>query len=426
MANQNVFEDIVKCMVEHIKTNEIETMELFDEINEMREFGTLPRNKNQFRKVISDLFLNFCFHNGLIKRVLQNDALKEALIENEEFKNCLCLWTKGKFETQPKNRYNQHILNYYFNHLNSEMKDLDLSQIKEDFGNDYYSSIPAIVKGYDKIKLEFPNTQEDLKTTNVIDFIKIGQSIQFDIEGFQMNQLLYLLYGMCIVDVSKSEHKTFEELINHIKAYCQINLMNKVFKIFNSQSGYNLVTYIRFDKDNVNYRYRKAEEYAEEGKKNIEYTYTRCGADKYKGKNAYFRPGKQTLYVEEPIEGGMKKYILTEYNEAYEYNKIWGELNNEYSKHGISDELIIKWFDGQLLTRSTCLVGVILMCVREFRKGKLIKFKKDEMPDWKAILLDEFESTYEVKDFNSNFTSLNGFKFTLNNVLDILTDYILN
>lgn len=424
MSNSNVFEDIVKCMVEHIKLNSVETMELYDEINEMREFGTAPRNKNQFRKIISDLFLNFCFHNGLIKRVLQNDALKEALMENEEFKTCLCLWTKGKFETQPKSRYSQHILNYYFNHLNSEMKTLDLSQIKEDFGNDYYSSIPAIVKGYDKIKLEFPiQKEEELKPLrSAIDFIKIGQSIQFDIEGFQMNQLLHLLYGMCIVDVSKSEHSSFEELINHIKAYCQINLMNKVFKIFNSENGYNLVTYIRFDKDNVNYRYRKAEEYADEGKNDMKYKYTKCGIDKWKGKDVYVRPDKHTLYVEEPND---KKYILTEYGEAYEYNKLWGELNNEFKKNGISDELIIKWFDGQLLTRSTCLVGVILMCVREFRKGKLIKFKKDEMPDWKAILLDEFESTYEIRNVKVDF-DFTDFKFTLNNVLDTFTDYLLN
>lgn len=418
-------EAIIKCMVEHIKLNSVETMELFDSITEMREFNMEP-DKNQFRKIISDLFLNFCFHNGLIKRVLTTDSLKESLItgNNDEFRSCLCLWTKGRFETQPKNRYRQHILNYYFKHLDSPMKDLDLAQIKEHFGNNYYSLIPPIVKGYEKIKLEFPlSHQNDLVVDQFnlkMKFIKIGQSIQFDIDGFQMNQLLHLLYGMCIVDVSKSQHSSFEELINHIKAYCQINLMNKVFKIFNSENGYNLITYIQFDKDNINYRYRKALEYAEEAKKHL--FKGKLGAEKYLNKDAYKLNDRHTVYVEENLNAE-KKYILTEYEKEYEYSKIWSELNNEYSKHGISDELIIKWFDGQLLTRSTCLVGVILMCVREFRRGRLIKFKKDEMPDWKAILLNEIESTYDLEEMNISDID---FKFTLNNVLDVLSNYLLN
>ena len=86
----------------------------------------------------------------------------------------------------------------------------------------------------------------------------------------------------------------------------------------------------------------------------------------------------------------------------------------------MTDELIIKWFDGQLLTRSTCLIGCLLIVLKE---QKTIEFIKDEMPDWKAIGEQTIKETYLVK--NKIDVDIPHPKI-LNDVLDVLSSYIVS
>ena len=49
-----------------------------DEINEMREYH-VHHESNQFRKIVAEVFNQFAFGNGLIKRGLQDETLKQYL-----------------------------------------------------------------------------------------------------------------------------------------------------------------------------------------------------------------------------------------------------------------------------------------------------------------------------------------------------------
>jgi hypothetical protein len=393
-------EDIVKCLAEHVKLNSPETMELYDEINEMREYH-VNHESNQFRKIIAEVFNQFAFGNGLIKRVLQDETLRQYL--TDEQKTCLALWTGGALKYQPKCRYRQAILNYYFKNMGKKMSELSMA----DAGfkpHDYYSAYPAIVKGIEKKKIEFPEIKvgnSPITPQERAIYIKIGKSIQFDVEGFYMNEMLYLLYGMCITDVASRKFNSFSDIINHILGYCQLNLLNKVFRdmVGDGESGkYNLITYVRFDDGQENFRYLPAEKY----EKNL----------KNEGNTKYVIEGK-------------KKYIYTEYTKE-QYNKFWEDLEEEWKKNDLSDKLITMWFDSQCLTRSTCLVGVLLICIREYKKNKLVRFKKDEMPDWKAIMTGNFDDTYSVEEISSKGVYLKEREFTLSDVLSVLRDYLLN
>lgn len=389
-------EDIIKCLAEHVKKNSPETMELYDEINEMREYH-VSHESNQFRKVVAEVFNQFAFGNGLIKRVLQDETLKQYL--TDEQKTCLALWTGGAVRHQPKCRYRQAILNYYFKNVNKKMSELSMAEAGFK-PHDYYSAYPAIVKGIEKQKVEFP---EKIGISPITPqerdiYIKIGKCIQFDVEGFYMNEMLYLLYGMCISDVASRKFNSFSDIINHILGYCQLNLLNKVFRdmVGDGESGkYNLITYVRFDNGQENFRYLPAEKYEKDLK----------------------NEGNTKYVVEDK-----KKYIYTEYT-INEYNKFWKDLEEEWNKNDLSDKLISMWFDSQCLTRSTCLVGVLLICVREYRKGKLVRFKKDEMPDWKAIMTGNFDDTYSTEEVS--LIKIKQRDFTLNDVLSILRDYLL-
>ena len=351
------------------------------------------------------MFNQFAFGNGLIKRVLQDDALKQYL--TDEQKTCLALWTGGVIRHQPKCRYRQAILNYYFKNIEKKMSEIGILEGKVGFKiHDYYSAYPAIVRDIEKQKVEFPESISasplfSTITTQERDiYIKIGKSIQFDVEGFYMNQMLYLLYGMCISDVASKSYKTFSDMINHILGYCQINLLNKVFRdmVEDGETGkYNLITYVRFEDGQENFRYLPAEKY-----------------------EANLKNDGNTKYVIE----GKKKYIYTEYTKE-KYNKFWEDLEDEWVKKGLSDKLITMWFDSQCLTRSTCLVGVLLICIREYKKNKLVRFKKDEMPDWKAIMTGNFDDTYVTEEISSKDPYLKERDFTLNDVLNVLRDYLL-
>ena len=80
------------------------------------------------------------------------------------------------------------------------------------------------------------------------------------------------------------------------------------------------------------------------------------------------------------------------------------------------------WFDCQLLTRSTCLIGCMLILLKENKK---IEFIKDEMPDWKSIGLGTIEGTYILKEGIENLDfDLKDIK--VKHVLLLLEEYVKN
>ena len=402
MKGSNFVEDFVK----HCIYNKTDTMEYYDEIQETREYASVP----ELRKVIDNNFQDFSINNGLWNRVDIN-----KFMSSDENKMLWALWNIEAL--QPKNKYRQHILKYYFSHLDDPVKNIKMEDIKSFNPSDYYSKIPPTFKDIpsETINFTFKYKPGDLELIPyTTEFINIGKSIQFNVDGFTQNQTLYLLIGMCIVDVLKTginNYKSFKELIEHIKSYVQLNLKSICLdtvllpeKEDNTQPFYNLVTYLRFeDKLNekqYNYRYTCAEKYFENKQSSMGL--------------------KHTKYVVEPSG---KSYIMTEYKTKEDVLKIWNDLEDEYKKFGLSDKLIEMWFDGQLLTRSTCLIGCILIILSN---KSTITFIKDEMPDWKSISGGEISTTFKVNDKIDVEKIKVKSPFKLSQVLCTIKNYINN
>lgn len=387
---QNWFEDfIMKCI-----NNSPKTMDYYDEVKETREYSSVE----QLREAVENNFYNFCFNNGLWNRI------KDLKYLNDEQKTLYSFFNLKQY--QPKNKYRQRILDYYYSHLDEPISKLTQEDCLKEHTKDYYSLTPPTFLEMDEVKVKEPHINKLDGLPELVKaiptFIKIGQCIQFDIEGFQKNQLYYLLVGICICDLMNSNsHSSFRELINHIKSYIQLFLTSKCLEL-NSNEEYNLITFIDFKnemKERPNFRYQAAKKYL---------------------------PVREGLNRSTQFKDDEKgKYILTEYTKE-EYILKWKELEEDFKEHGLSDDLICKWFDGQLLTRSTCLIGVILMIYKNILKGNLIKFKKDEMPDWKAILQGNYDDTFEIEKFEENSADI--FRkienITLGKILLIIREYI--
>lgn len=416
----------LKDFVEHCINNSVETMEYYDDITITREYNT--PEMDEFRKVVNTYFNKFCFNNGLF----QKNRLR---IEELEPAQKTFLTLIGLINEAPKNRYHQHILKYYFSKLESKIEDVKLEDLGIKFMDNYYQDLPPIYVKLSKLKwndIKPQTTKEASETLNnllkhVKEFIIIGSSIQFNIDGFPRNEMLYLLYGLAICSAMSKSFNNFKDLINHLKSFIQLYLPTKCFNPINYEAKgleekevvndnyYNLITYLKTKDGNYNYRYKCAEKY-------------------YDGKTI---EDKQTKYIKGEegskgtIEQGSSEYLLTVYKTKDDMVKIWDKLEEEYKKDPlhISDELIAMWFDGQLLTRSTCLIGCMLIIMKHLRTGERIIFKPDEMPDWCSIAGKDFNTTFETKEIPKDFKESFADWFddlTLKDVLDILKIYVLN
>ena len=387
---QNWFEDfIIKCL-----NNSIKTMDYYEEIKETREYSSVQ----ELRDAIDNNFLTFCFNNGLWNRINSGNFNKL----NDEQKALYSFFNLKQY--QPKNKYRQRILDYYYSHLDVPISKLTQEDCLKEHTKDYYSLTPPTFLDLDEIKVREPHINkldglpELVKAIST--FIKIGQCIQFDIEGFPKNQLYYLIVGICVCDLMNAKHSTFKELINHIKSYIQLFITSKCLELpAKNDNPYNLITFIDFKetvKERPNFRYQAAKKYL---------------------------PVKETNFTRKTQfkDDEKGKYIYTEYS-SEDYILKWKELEEEFKEHGLSDSLICKWFDGQLLTRSTCLIGVILMIYKNILKGNLIKFKKDEMPDWKAILQGNYDDTFTVEKFEEKTPHIED--ITLGKILLIIREYV--
>ena len=376
--------------------NDVDFIEYYEDMNEMRETKELVMKNEEFRKTFKKILNRFCLSNGLYYR------LDKQYLDDEE-KTFLSLITHSNY--QPQNRFRQAILNYYYANMNLPMKEVNLENLGCDFCKNYYNGKPGLSSGLKKTEVKVPELGNCSLNLNMGDLINYGSMFQFDVDGFPRNQYLYLLFGLCIYDVIHTEHKTFKELVKHITSFVQLNLLSKCFdgEIFTeTETPFNLITFIDFKEGSglnpaaagstvrPNRRYQVAKNYV---KKDVE----------FKGKTKLNDDDK-----------GL--YILTEYTHT-QIKKLWEELEQLYANKDY-DALINKWFDSQCLTRSTCLVGCMLISIL---KNKIIRFKKDEMPDWKSILTGDYKDTFdELADIvkNPDYKPL-----TLNDVLFVLKIY---
>lgn len=424
---QNWVEDFAKKAM----YNKTSTMEYFDSCKQTREYQMIP----EVRKIINTYFTNFCFNNGLWNRIF-----KEQLVEYLNDTQQTFLFTILKLKNIPKDRYNQHIQEYYFKNLETKMSDfgglekIDIpTKSKTSFIMAYYNQSPAIFEKIKEVKeMPIPDKKEimddefSIKLLKEIPkFIKLGKCLQFNVKGFVKNQLLYLLYGLALYYVKEnlSDYLSFEDLIKTMKNFVQFNIDTKCYDVLSVEkiddskkdNYYNLITFLilgtKGNEKQYNYRYKCAEKYFDlRDSDSVSFNGNITEYKKFKddGPNA-----EATSY---------KTAITTEYKTKEDVLEKWEELEAEYSVSGISDKLIVKWFDSQLLTRSTCLIGCMLILLKEMKK---IEFIKDEMPDWKAIGLGTIEGTYSVKEEIENLdVSLKDIK--VKHVLLLLEEYIKN
>ena len=426
---QNWVEDFAKKTM----YNKTSTMEYFDSCKQTREYQIIP----EVRKIVNTYFANFCFNNGLWNRII-----KEQLIEYLNDTQQTFLFTVLKLKNIPKDRYNQHIQEYYFKNLETKMSDfgglekIDIpTKSKTSFIMSYYNQSPAIFEKIKEVKeMPIPDKKEIMDDEfsvkllkEIPKFINLGRCLQFNVKGFIKNQLLYLLYGLALYYVkdklNQNQYTSFEALIKDLKTFVQFNIDTKCYdvlsveKIDNTEKDnyYNLITFLilgtKGNEKQYNYRYKCAEKYFDlRNSDSVAY----CGnITEYKkikddGPNA-----EATSY---------KTAITTEYKTKEDVLEKWEELESEYNISGISDKLIIKWFDSQLLTRSTCLIGCMLILLKEGRK---IEFIENEMPDWKAIGMGNIEGTYNVKDDLEDL-DIDLKELKVKHVLLLLEEYIKN
>ena len=401
----------LKDFIEHCINNSPETMEYYDDITITREYNS--PEMEEFRKIVNEHFNKFCFNNGLFQK--NRLKLEDLKGQEEAFMTLI-----GVINKIPKNRYLQHILKYYFGKRNSKIEDVKLENIRVNdkwIMDDYYSDVPPIYAKIPKIinKVDFIKSINPGKVEEILKCLKeiifIGSSIQFNVDGFPRNEMLYLLYGLAIVSAKFNEFKTFKDLINYLKSFIQLYLTSKCFnpipeceedlKMKDKDNYYNLITYLKTKDGRFNYRYT-------------------CAAKYFDEKIPHSIAGNTKLIKSE--DGS--EYLLTVYKTKEEMEKVWNELEEEYKKESLSNELIKKWFDGQLLTRSTCLIGCMLIVMKELENGKRVIFKENEMPDWCSIAGLDFTTTYSVEDLNLTIPKIKD--LTLSDVLDTLKIYCLN
>lgn len=406
----------INKLSELIQQNSPDTIEYIEDLKEMRELQQAlndnPEFRNQYHKMLNTYYLNNGMYNKLNTQYLDDEQRTFiSLISNSPY--------------QPQNRYRQYILNYYAQNLDKKMEAINqqlashlskdsvgLKDHVRDFVRNYYGRVPGISAGLQNIKLNLPmqikqNKQTDNMLKNIYYFIQIGQCLQFKVDGFPKNQCLYLIYGMAVyfgwLKYKNGEFENVVDLIKYLQSYIQLNLMSMCFDseiLTDEDKPWSLVTFIDYKhgpSKTTNFRYQNAKNYITE---NREYLNTKLYDD----------------------EKGL--YILTEMKRE-DVEMAWSSLECRYQEIKYADDekeketkinqLINLWFDSQLMTRSTCLIGCMLIMI--FNE-KMIEFKDKEMPDWMSILKGDYVDSFEFKegleDKGINEPLLNDVLFTLN------------
>lgn len=388
MKPDQVVEKVFKACME----NDESIIEIYDEIKDSQIMKL-----SQIKKILH----NTMFNNGVFNRLIP-----DCLTEEQKFS--LSLWTLNfDYEKATPNKYYASLLRFYANHLNDSFDKINYESLP--WIRDYYQKTPSVFV-IEKFKEEFKTPEIKLNSkylSYISDLIKIGKSIQFDCAGFVKNEMYYLMAGACVVYhiVNYSKFDSFKSLVKSVQSFIQLmpNSISISSELFNDSEGYALSTALTINKHegfsdsldelNFNFRYKPAFKYLDE-----------------------MRNSKGRTEIKNDEQG---IHLLTKMNND-DIAKMWDEFEELFIK-GDYENLIVSWFDSQCLTRSTCLIGMLIFMILNKKTMTLLK---DELMDWKAIICGDISKTYKF-DEDIDVSKFESFKdFVLIDLLTLFKFYI--
>lgn len=379
MINQGILDDC-NYLISKAINNSKSFLNHFEEFSDNKSLATLnATNPNMFEELIKR-YNDYILGNGLFIKKL----MKFQLNEYQSF--CFNILTRNPVKY--KNHWYTYISNYIFSKYNEDISSIKLEDLDDITG--YYDG--RLSRNIKKHITTTALIDKELNTNlpNVDELIQIGETCKYDVVAFFDNELLYLLCGLAINEGVQREFDSFYSLFEFVKSYLQLWQFNKIYDaLYFNREDHNLVTHIKCNGKYVK-RYHKCHKYFKDYKPNISYNATR--------------------YIKNNLED--KIYIETKYNNS-ELNDIWDKLEELYAsikakefpyKENKIIDLYYVYVTSQLLTRSSCLSGLIILNILYYQLNKkFIQTNKDEQIDWLAIScdIDTFKSklnqyTHEV------------------------------
>ena len=421
IGQENIVEEYFKDLNDLSIKNTHEFIEYIEEFENMNLFNEMMKNK-QIKKMYYNIKNNYVCTNGLANKF---DELQDL---NDSQKAYISLINNVPYNGD--NRYYQAIHQFYHKHLSDKMGTFELEEIEGLIDNiGKYPSLRIFKKKIECEQNILKPNEELIKQLKTI--LEVGFSIQHTVvEGFATNIFNYVLSGLCILSTRQKlinhEFKDFKEFLKYIKSFCQLYLINNVYEAVKMKDkDYNLITFIKFKTPGIeneiyNYRYTTADEFCKEYLKYFE---------KYKKEHG--KELKTTL-----VDDEKGKYILTKYNkkeledlykhfdelfqEILKYFDSENKFSNEVSRVNYENEeynekikqFVIEFFQSQCLTRSTCLIGTLMLIILS---GKTIKLTG--LIDYESILTGKitkysFEDAKDLDKIEFDFKNL-----TLSDVL---------
>lgn len=359
-----------------------------------RDMKTIQNLINQYNR--------FCLYNGLLtnQHLMLPELLNSTHNNIDELNLFIYLVLTNNITTENIKKLNNFhykliLLNIY-NNYNTPIEKYTLDKLS--FAHDYYSDAISYTSKKE-FKKQFNSTpqllarpQIKIDPTIVPKLINIGEFIKYDCKYFYDSELLYLLCGLCIVNSKNVDINSFDDLFNYIYGFLQLLPFNKVFKptIFKNepQPEYNLTTFIK-NKNHYNHRYKMCEKYIVTNPKEI---------DINNENRTKLIQTQSDIYIQTTIK-------LDEVDEIYaKLNELYQVYMNDTSIDNLM-ELYKQFVCNQLLTRSSCLFGLLMVNILQFLNNKpFIKPLKDEQLDWCAILNpDKINECYELVDKKIDF-----------------------
>lgn len=328
---------------------------VFEQFRKTRNFGALAKINNDLFNELIRIYNQYILGNGLfVKRFF-----RFTFDEYQSF--CFNILTRNV--QKYSNLWYTYISNYIFVRFDEDITSIQLEELKHI--DCYYSeNLPRKIKKTVTAPPKISLTEIEIKDIDKL--IKIGKSIKYNCKGFFNNELLYLLCGLCINEgikrMKNNCFNAFSQLFKFVKSYLQLWQFNKVFEL--PQEEFHLVTHI---KHNGNYvkRYKLCQKYF----------------DNYDTKN----PPNKTKYIIDKNKDSI--YIETNLNRQ-QINDTWVVLEELYKTNDILG-LYYHYVTSQLLTRSSCLSGLIILQILYYNQhNKFIRTNNEEQLDWFAISVD--------------------------------------
>lgn len=368
-----------------------------------RDSKTIQNLINQYNR--------FCLYNGLIneRHLMLSDLINSTKNNIDETNLFIYLVLTNNITTENVKKLNNFhyklILLNIMQNFKTPIENYTLDKLN--FAHDYYSDAISYTskKEYKKQFKETPQylarPQVKINTEIIPKLITIGEFVRYDCKYFYDSELLYLLCGLAIVNAKNVDINSFDDLFNYIYGFLQLLPFNKVFKptIFKNeaQPEYNLTTFIK-NKNHYNYRYKMCEKYIEDRP-------TTKPTDPLKDDDNANKNRTKLIQTQSDI------YIQTTIK-LEEVDEIYAKLNDFYQVY-MNDstienlmELYKQFVCNQLLTRSSCLFGLLMVNILQFINNKpFIKPLKDQQLDWCAILNpDKINECYELVDMKVDFS----------------------